>query len=528
MLKKIYYNGTILTMEDESPVAEAVVEENGKIAFAGRMADIEGDWSRFEKVDLKGKTMMPAFIDAHSHFSATANSNLQISLDDAESFSEIADRIRAFIDERGVGEGEWINAKGYDHNNLKEKRHPDRFFLDICCPENPVVIQNSSGHMGVFNSKGLEIIGVNEDTKAPDGGLIGKEDGVLTGYMEENAFVEYLKKVPMPSVEEFLKAYSKAQDYYASYGITTIQEGLMVKEMIPFYRSMLERGLLKLDVVGYSDVKDSDKMMEEFAMSIGAYSRGFKLGGYKVFLDGSPQARTAWMREPYEGETEYCGYGTMEGSDLEAAIELALESELQLIAHCNGDMAIAQYIEKLKKVRDHRSIDKIRPVIIHAQLMGIDQLEIVKELNLIPSFFIGHVYYWGDIHIENFGEDRASRISPAKSSIERGVRFTFHQDTPVTAPDMLESVWCAVNRVTKGGKSLSIEERIDVLNALKAVTINSAYQYFEEDSKGSISPGKNADFVVLDSNPLEVDPMDIRGIKVIETIKDGKSIYRRS
>lgn len=526
-MKKLYCNGKIFTMEDENPVVEAVIEENGKIAFAGSLADVDEDFGEFEKVDLKGRTMMPAFIDAHSHFSATANSSLQVSLDDAKSFSEIADKIRAFIAERGIGKGEWINAKGYDHNSLKEKRHPDRAFLDSCCPENPVVIQNSSGHMGVFNSRGLEAIGVDENTEPPEGGLIGKEEGVLTGYMEENAFVEYLKKVPMPSLDEFLKAYSKAQDYYASYGITTIQEGFMVKEMIPFYRSLLDRGLLKLDVVGYSDVKDSGIIMKEFSRSIGAYDRGFKLGGYKVFLDGSPQARTAWMREPYKGEADYCGYGTMEDDDLEAAINLALEKNLQLIAHCNGDRAAAQYIEKFKKIGEYRSIDKIRPVIIHAQLIGRDQLELVKELNLIPSFFVGHVYHWGDVHVENFGEERASRISPAKSSLERGIRFTFHQDTPVTAPDMLESVWCAVNRITKGGKALSKEEGIDVLNALKAVTINSAYQYFEEDSKGSISPGKNADFVLLDRNPLEVDSMGIRDIKVMETIKDGKTIYRR-
>lgn len=526
-MKRLYYNGTILTMEDETPVVEAVVEENGKITFAGNYADLAESKDELEKVDLKGMTMMPAFIDSHSHFSATANSNLQVSLDGTQSFGEIADRIKTFIVERGVEEGTWINAKGYDHNSLKEGRHPDRAFLDSCCPMNPVVIQNSSGHMGVFNSKGLELLGIDENTKAPEGGLIEIEDGELTGYIEENAFVEYLRKVPMPGIEEFLNAYSKAQDYYASYGITTIQEGLMVAEMVPFYEEMLRENLLKLDVVGYSDVKDLDAIMNVFSSSIGKYDRGFKLGGYKIFLDGSPQARTAWMREPYNGESDYCGYGTMTDGDVEYAIGLALEKKIQLLAHCNGDRAIAQYMDIIKKLRINKSTDDIRPVIIHSQLIGIDQLELVKELNLIPSFFIGHVYYWGDVHIENFGEDRASRISPAKSSLERGIRFTFHQDTPVTAPDMLETVWCAVNRMTKGGKKLCQDERIDILSALKAVTVNSAYQYFEEDRKGSIGLGKNADFVILDRNPLEVDSMDIREIKVLETIKDGNTVYRR-
>lgn len=523
-MKKLYHKGSILTMDDRRPTVEAVLVEDGAIIATGNYKDISEQAGEFLEIDLEGKTMMPAFIDAHGHFSATANLNLQVSLADSKCFKEIEESLELFVKERGIDRGKWVNGRGYDQNGLEEKSHPSKETLDRCCPDNPAVIQHASGHMGVFNSKALEVLGVDKNTLAPAGGLID----FSTGYMEENAFVEYLRKIPMPSIDDFLEGYRKAQDYYASFGITTIQEGLMVKEMLPFYRQLIERGLLKLDVIGYCDIKDADTIVASLSNSKGKYDRGFKIGGYKVFLDGSPQGRTAWMREPYEGEESYCGYGTMTDEELKGAIEGAVGEKHQLIAHCNGDRAVEQYLACIRSLSEERDISQIRPVIIHAQLIGVDQLDSVKELELIPSFFVGHIYHWGDIHIENFGYERASMISPVRSSFDRKIIATFHQDTPVTPPNMLESVWCAVNRLTKSGRKLCQSERVDVASALKAVTINSAYQYFEEGDKGSIVAGKRADFVILDKNPLKVDPMDIRHIEVLETIKDGETIYLNS
>lgn len=164
---------------------------------------------------------------------------------------------------------------------------------------------------------------------------------------------------------------------------------------------------------------------------------------------------------------------------------------------------------------------------IHAQLLEPEQLERVADLGIVPSFFVAHVYHWGDTHIKNFGFKRASQISPAGSALARNIRFTFHQDTPVIEPDMLETVWCAVNRVTRTGVKLGDKECIPVMEALKAVTINAAYQYGEEHTKGSIEPGKAADFVILDCDPVTAKPMDIRKIKVLQTIKAGKTIFER-
>ena len=259
--------------------------------------------------------------------------------------------------------------------------------------------------------------------------------------------------------------------------------------------------------------------------SVRRYDRHLKIGGCKIFLDGSPQGRTAWMTEPYEnGDPSYCGYPVMSDAEVTDAAAVSANLGLQLLAHCNCDAAARQFLSCLAKSAD---IGKLRPVMIHAQFAGEGELDEMKRLGVMPSFFVAHVYHWGDEHIVNFGLHRASRISPAASALARGIKFTFHQDAPVIAPDMLETVWCAVNRVTEKGNLLGAEERISVYDALKAVTVNAAYQNFEENEKGTIEPGKAADLVILEDDPLSVAPQKIRYIRVSETVKGGESVYRR-
>ena len=382
--------------------------------------------------------------------------------------------------------------------------------------------------MGVFNTAALERLGVTAQTPAPAGGVIGRENVTLTGYMEENAFLEFQKRVPMRPLESFLAAYRKAQDLYASYGITTVQEGLLRRELVPLYQALLADGSLKLDVVAYGDPEGAEAARQAFPESVRQYHRRFKLGGYKMFLDGSPQGRTAWLRRPYQGEQEYRGYGTLTDAEVLDMVRRAGTDGMQLLAHCNGDAACAQYLAALDAAaREGVDLAALRPVMIHAQLLGRDQLPEVRRLGVIPSFFVAHVYHWGDVHLENLGPGRAEAISPAGSAAEQGIPFTFHQDAPVIRPDMLETVWCAVNRVTRQGRVLGREERVDVRTALEAVTVHAAYQYFEETDKGTLAPGKQADLVILDRDPLAVPQEELRDIRVLETWKDGVPIFCR-
>lgn len=244
-------------------------------------------------------------------------------------------------------------------------------------------------------------------------------------------------------------------------------------------------------------------------------------------LDGSPQGRSAWLSEPYLGEqADYCGYPWLKDCDVQSYIKQAVEQKWQILAHCNGDAASEQFISAYEKaVRELDCQEDLRPVMIHCQTVRNDQLERMGRLHMIASIFVGHVWYWGDIHMKNLGQKRAQHISPVKDAIDRGVLVTFHQDTPVTKPDMLHSIWCAVNRISRNGNVIGEDQSIDVYDALKAVTINAAFQYYEENTKGSIEKGKRADFVILDQSPLEIDKSEIKNIHVLETIKDGETIY---
>ncbi len=527
-MKQLYTNGTILTMEDPL-YAESVLVEDGVIAAVGSKEQLMLQ-KPDEVIDLQGKTMLPAFIDPHSHFSAAANALLQAPLEEAVTVEEILNTLKDFIANNHVPDGEWVRGSGYDHNQLKEKRPPTRYELDKISPNHPLIISHKSGHMGVFNTKALKLLHVTEETPCPEGGLIEIKDGQLTGYMEENAFIDYQKKIPMPQPQQLMEAFSRIQTQYASYGITTIQEGFMVDQLVPLYQALLENNLLKLDLVAYPGADDYEKISKIFPTHIKDYDNHLRIGGIKIFLDGSPQGRTAWMRTPYQGgDGVYSGYGTMKDEDVLSVVTTAAQKNLQILAHCNGDAAAQQYIDVIGKVeQSYPQFKDCRPVMIHAQLLDLDQLPKVKEYGIFPSFFVAHVYHWGDVHIENFGEERAKRISPAKSALNEGIRFSFHQDTPVIRSDMMETVWCAVNRRTKKGHLLGAEEQISVLDALKAITIHAAYQYFEEDRKGSIRCGKHADFVVLEKNPLDVDPMELHNIAVLQTIKDGKTIYKKA
>lgn len=525
----LYYNGTVITME-EPLYAEALLVRDGRIAAVGAQRKLAALCPEAERVDLKGRTLLPAFIDPHSHLTAYASTLRLLPLRDAAGFAELEERLRDYCAREKLRPGEWVIGFGYDHNSFAEKRHPDKLVLDRACPQNPVLISHASGHMGVMNSLALKELGVTAATPDPDGGVIGRmpDSSEPSGYMEETAFISLSARTPQPSLDELCKGVEKAQRAYLSYGITTVQDGLTKPGEWALLQETARRGLFQVDTVSYIDEREHGALLEENRRYVGRYRNRLKIGGYKIFLDGSPQGRTAWMSAPYEQAPDgYRGYPACQDDEVERLVRQACRAGVQLLAHCNGDAAAEQYLGACERVRAVcPNILGLRPVMIHAQLLRRDQLPSLRRLSMIPSFFVAHVYYWGDVHLQNFGGERAAYISPAASALREGLRFTFHQDTPVLPPDMLDTLWCAVRRRTKSGKQLAESECLTPLEALRAVTINSAYQYFEEKEKGSLKPGKKADLVILDRNPLTVPSDEIRTIQVTETIKEGVSVYR--
>ena len=517
----LYFGGPIVTLE-EPQYAQALVERGGRIAYVGDREEAErlaGPGAR--RVDLEGRALLPAFLDPHSHLLACAYARLQVPLGECAGWGEIADRLSRHVQERGVQSGEWVKGTGYDQNALAEGAAPDRFCLDRACPNNPVVIQHASGHAGVFNTLALERLGALDE----DCGLERDGQGELTGRGEENPFLDLLGRIPMDGLEDVLRAFQGAQEEYASHGIATAQEGLLQPVMAPVYQEILRRGLLYLDVNAYVPPADYDRLRGQFVQGVSDSPGIFRAAGMKIFLDGSPQGGTAWVREPYAGGG--CGTSTMTDGQVLSAFRQALDRDAQLLAHCNGDRAAEQYLTLLAQAEREAGKKLCRPVMIHAQLLGLDQLERVKALGVIPSFFVAHVYHWGEIHVKNFGLDRAGRISPAGSALAWGIPFTFHQDSPVIPPDMLETIWCACVRKTKTGRVLGAEERIPVEAALRAVTQTAALQYGLERELGTLRPGKRADFVLLSGDPLRTPPEELKKLQVERTIQRGRTIWSR-
>lgn len=544
MKDTIYINGEIVTVDDNLPESEAVVVQKGKIIYVG---DNDGAMKyrkgRINVVDLKGKTLLPGFIDPHSHFlmAALTSDFLVLSsppINTIETIDDIVERMKARITERNQKSGASIIGWGFDQSLLKDGRMPTNKDLDRVSTEHVVVAIHQSGHIGVANSYALEKFGITAKTEDPEGGHIGRYEGGRepNGLLEETAMMEHLMSIfPKPSIGNIIKSFKKGTEYYAQYGITTAQDGGTTDQTLMLVKIARLLNLFKQDVVGYYMIqkpKQLDKL--DWVKTQNKYKKGFRLGGAKFLLDGSPQAKTAWLSQPYlippEGkDKDYCGYPMQEDNEFVAKVyEEVLKRDMQILTHTNGDQASEQLITNFEKAKEKTGCTSdTRPVMIHAQTVREDQLDRMAPLNMIPSFFHDHTFFWGDWHINSvLGKERAFRISPVQSAIKRDITYTLHQDTPVVPPNMPLTLWAAVNRKTRSGKIIGPEQRSTILEALRGITINGAYQYHEEDSKGSITFGKRADLVIMDKNPMKVDADDLKDLKVLETIKDGKTIYK--
>ncbi len=518
-MKKLFYGGKIVTLS--SPLyANAVAVENGRVIAVGKENDVRKICGECEEINLDGKTLIPGFIDAHSHFSGIANLAHQCSVMNLRTADEVRQKVRDFIAQKGKKPGEWIVARDYDSNILPGKKHFSLATADSFAPSNPIIFVDRSGHSGMFNSLGLKAVGIHNDTPDPDGGKIGRdENGALNGLVFESALSIYRGKVPPYDKTKDEENCFSAFRYYAQRGITTVQEGYTS----PYWAELLLRldsqNKIPLDLYLFPGPINYDKIKDKFCSP----TKRVKLGGIKFFIDGSPQLRTALVRTPYlTGET---GIKTHSDEEVYNAFCKAGKENRQILVHSNGDGAVEVFLDALEKAeKEYPNLKNLRPVVVHAQLCGIDQLPRIKALGAMPSFFVAHTYHFGDAHLRNLGYERAKNISPTRSASENGITFTFHQDAPVVEANMLETIWCAVNRITREGVTLD-GQQISPLEALKAVTINAAYQYFEEKNKGSIEVGKLADFAVLSDDILAVDPMKIKDVKVLATYKEGEKVY---
>lgn len=533
----LYAGGPIVTMNDAQPGVEAVAVLDGTIVAVGDRAGLEARIDgAYDTVDLEGRTLVPGFIDAHGHFGEypmlTGLPNIASPpVGPVQTIADLQSVLREHISDEGIPDGEWVFANGYDDSQLTEARHPNRQDLDAVTTSHPIFLMHISGHLAAANSLAMEAVGFTAGVEDPPGGRIWRDaNGEPTGIVDEQAVFAFIGKIA-GNPADIVPRFRDASLEFATYGITTAQEGQTQRHTLPLLRAAAAAGHVLIDVVAYPKWTDYEQMLESDTAGVGNYLNRVKVRGVKITQDGSPQGKTAYLSKPYlnppEGESaDYRGHPIMPQAELDEWVDKIFADDLQLLVHCNGDACADMMFDAVERAAAKHGNDDRRPVMIHAQTLRLDQLDRLKSLGILPSYFPAHTFFWGDWHRDEvLGPERAATISPMRSTEAIDVRYTIHNDAPVVPPNIIFLMHTAVNRTTRSGDVLGPDERISAESALKAVTLWAAYQHFEEDIKGSIEVGKMADFVVLSDNPLTIEPERIRDIDVVQTIKEGETIF---
>ncbi len=538
----IYTGGDIVTLNDKQPSAEALAVKGGKIVAVGTWSEVEkthkGASTRV--IDLGGRTLVPGFLDAHSHYfsSLTVANQVNVYAPPAgpgkDPASIVAELVK-YRDANKIPAGQVIQAYGYDENVMPKGDLLNRDHLDKALPENPVLVGHVSMHGAVMNSAAMKKWNISAKTKTPPGGVIVRKPGTNEPYglIMETAYLPVFASLPQPTAEQEIEWSKAGQLLFAQHGVTTAHEGATHVGDLDVMARAAAGGATLIDVIAYPFITDLDAVLKKYPKeSWGTYENRLKIGGVKITIDGSPQGKTAYFTSPYltggpGGEKKWSGELTFPEEVVTKAVKAVYDMGVPLNLHANGDGAIDAFL------RAHESaaagdLSRDRNItMIHSQFVRKDQLDKYVTYKIRPSFYTLHTYYFAEAHIANRGREQAMYISPMRDAIDKGLVPTNHTDFVVAPLDQMFMMWSAVNRLSRGGELIGADQRITPLEALKAMTINVAHQYGEQASKGSLEAGKLADLVILDQNPLKVEAMKIKDVKVVETIKEGKTIYRR-
>ena len=536
---QVFINGEVLTMDAQNRVAEAISVRGERIESVGStdeiMALVEDNT---EVNDLRGRTLLPGFVDAHGHFPGSGMSVISADLTSPPVGDKLrmADVLEALRARAAVTDpGELVSGFGYDDTLLAEQRHPTRAELDSVSTEHPVVATHVSGHMVVANSRALALVGITAETEDPVGGVIGRRPGSRepNGLLEETARMELMMYMQDMGLRQVYGMMKSAAVEYAQVGVTTAQSGgtspMLAKGLLLFSKL----GVIPQRLVVFAFDTEFAEALRSGEFDAQEYSSDrVSMQAVKLVADGSIQGYTGYLSHPYHvprdpADTEYRGYPAIPRDELFARVERLHKAGHQLAIHGNGDESIEDILDAFEAAQQAYPVEDPRMILIHSQMAREDQVARMKALGVTPSFFSAHTYYWGDRHRDIFmGPERAAAMSPARWAQEQGLRFSSHMDTPVTPMLPLQAVWSQVHRLSHGGDVIGPEQRIDVMSALRAVTIDAAWQVFQEDRIGSLEPGKLADIIVLSGSPL-AEPMAMRDLKVERTLVGGATIFKR-
>lgn len=535
----LYFNGHVLTMDGNNQVASAVLTVGERIVAVGTQDQVRAQCPvNVSEIDLKGRTMLPAFIDPHGHFPDSGFNRLFKAdlaappLGDCRDLATVLERLR---DKAGkTPAGEWVLGAMFDHNLLPERRMPTRDELDSVSTDHPIWVLHTTGHSGSANSRALIERGISDESSDPDNGRFGRDQdtGRLNGVLEGVSGMGELGATSFQNTgERFRQAFDEMRDEYLEHGITFAQNAWADRDQMEHFASYSAEYDPGIDIL----VLPLGELEPELTNGPDALNwpgnPHVTLGPRKLMTDGAVQLQTALLTKPYfkplNSDTP-CGISYVDPTDHKFQVKKLHKLGHQIHCHCNGDASADLFLDAVEEAQDAHPRDDHRHTIIHGQTMRDDQLERSARLGVTVSFFSAHVFFWGDSHNDtHLGPERANRISPAASAERLGVRYTIHNDAPVTHTRPIHLSHCAVNRLTASGRVLGKEQGVSVMSALRAQTIDAAWQVFQEDVRGSIEPGKLADLAILNRNPLE-EPKNILETKVTTTVRRGQIVFDAS
>ncbi len=528
----IFINGSVITVNENNEICSGLAVKENKIIFVGddeKALELKGENTKV--IDLKGRSLIPGFVESHVHMAIKGANSLAIDCRYPQ-VKSIED-IKKLVAERAAitPKGEWIRGWGYDHSKLEEKRHPNRWDLDEVAPDHKVMISRCCAHISTHNSKSLEAAGIDDNTIAPEGGVYVKENGHVTGVLLENAHMQAMK-VAILSHDEIINAMEAANELFIKEGITSLHDsgGYGFVQMGAIQDAVKQQKVkIRLYTMLFSFV-DNLKFNETYldsGLHSGFGDERFKIGPTKLMIDGSSSGPTASTLEPYTSNPNDNGILSMKPEDVDAFILKAHKAGYQVTCHAVGDKAVTVIVDAIEKAMQAYPREDCRHRIEHCAMTTDVLLDRIKKLGIVPIPNPIFLYEFGDGYLVNYGKERAGRMFPAKSFIDKGIIAAGSSDCPITFSNPILNMHMACNRTTQGGQVINEKECIGVMDALRMFTYNGAYASFEENIKGTLEVGKLADLVVLSSDLTKAEPSKLKELEVDITIIDGEIVYQR-
>lgn len=535
----IFYNGNVITVDQDDQITDSMAVRGNRIMAVGpyeKVADCGGKDTKF--IDLKGRTLMPGFVEAHSHFALTAilENGIVIPTDwkKAGSIEELKAIIKKAAAEKGPGK--WIITQGYDQNKLQEHRHPTIEDLDEAAPDNPVWCVRADLHMGVCNSMALDKAGISKETmgKFQPGEVDTDDHGNLTGLLKEEGF-GYLNSFVEYEDEKLREAFILGDRLFLSMGITSVHDaGTYGAQFIKVLQDVALKRQIHVRIyemiyrmLGKYSIREFVYDYIKTGLHTGLGNEYFRLGPAKLLLDGSSSGPSSYTRQPYSHDPDLKGIINWTQEEVDQFMMDAHRAGFQLTAHAVGDKAVEMMIHAVEKAQKAYPAADCRPRIEHCALVDEEMLKKIKELGIIPVSNPGLLAFNAKDYNRYYGE-RVKMMFAHKSYVEHGILFAAGADSPCMDVNPMIGLWGAVARKDMiNGVTCGENQKISILDAVRMFTYNGAYASFEEKIKGSLEPGKLADFIILSENLMESETDHIPQIKVDATYLDGQVVYER-